>query len=187
MKKSVTILALIIAFAFVSYAQKKNDAIQKQIKSLKADKSFTLTYDGNSSKIMAVGENFAEPDATRAGIQAMNFGIAVFYSGKELASAIDTFDLAFWVLTKKPKFEASHLWKITLRNETLDIGSARYAAKPRENMEYLNFKITRTDLVRITAEKSAVRFKLGTSEFRFSPGHIILFKNLLAITDPASQ
>jgi hypothetical protein len=187
MKSITRILLVIFVATLAASAQKSNDAISKQIKSLKADKSITLTYDGNSSKIMATAANFADSEAKRAKIQAMNFGMAIFYSGKELTAAIDTFDFAFWVLTKKPQFGASHSWKITLGGVSLDVGDALYAAKPRENMEYLNFKLTRANLVKITTEKSAVKFKLGTSEFTFTPSQLELFKNLLAITDPASQ
>ncbi|MEO6050247.1 MAG: hypothetical protein ABIP78_02810 [Pyrinomonadaceae bacterium] len=112
----------------------------------------------------------------------MNFGMAFFYAGKALTGSPETIDFTFWVLTKKPKFAAAHTWNVTLGEETLDLGDARYAAKPRENMEYLNFIVTRSDLTKIAAG-SNVKFQLGTFEFTFRPSQLTLLKNLLAVSD----
>ena len=180
----IAALPIILLSALTVAAQKPNDVITKQIKALRAGKAITLSYDaaGNTSKIMVTAENFADADARRAGIKAMNFGMAVFYPGKELPAVPETLDFAFWILTIKPQFAASHVLKVTLAREMLDLGDARYGAKPRENMEYLNFKISRADLTKIAAE-SSVKFKLGGHDFTFTPTHLITLKNLLAISD----
>ena len=68
--------------------------------------------------------------------------------------------LTFWVLTKKPRFAENHNLLVTGESGRLDLGAARYAAKPRENMEYLNFEISREDLAKI-AQDAAGRFSLG--------------------------
>ena len=54
-----------------------------------------------------------------------------------------------------------------LSEEMLVIGSARYTAKPREQIEYLYFEISREKLANI-ASQSDVRFHLGNEEFSFT-------------------
>jgi hypothetical protein len=182
--KNITLVALfILLLALAASAQKTNDAISKQIKSLKADKNISLEYDtaSNSSKIFVRADNFADAEAKKAGIQAMNFGMAHTYVGQALAAPPESFDLAFWVLTKHPRFATSNTWTATLGIDTLDLGDARYGGKPREDMEYLNFHVSRENLVKIAAETN-VKFKLGEAQFTFTPAQLTLFKNLLAIT-----
>lgn len=181
MKYAILILALSIS----AFGQKTNDAIQKQIKSLKADKQITLSYDrgGNASKIMATAENFADKDAKAAGVQAMNFGMAFFYVGQSLAASPEYINFTFWVLTKKPQFANGSRWIVTLPSGDIDLGDSRYVGKPGESMEYLNFKIKRDDLAKIAAA-SNVKFKLGQKQFTFTPGHIQMFKSLIAVSQP---
>ncbi len=176
---------LLITVALVSAitisAQRSNDAIQKQIKSLKADKQITLTFDGGSTKIMAIADNFADSEAKTAGVQAMNFGIAFFYAGKDLATPPATINFTFWVMSKKPKFADAHAWKATIGTETLDLGDARYVAKSGENMEYLNFKLKREDLAKIA--NSTGKITLGTASFTFTASQLTLLKNMIAVSD----
>jgi len=180
-------LLVVFVLAIGAFAQSKtNDAIQKQIKSLKADKTFTLTYDksSNMSKLMVTSDNFSEADAKKAGIQAMSFGMAVFYQGEALTTAADQIPITFWVMSKKPQFAANHKWSAVIGKGIVDLGGAQYAARERENMEYLNFKISRAvlqDIVSVSADK----ITLGVHEFQFTAEHITLFKNLLKLTDPA--
>jgi len=182
MKNFISILAVILIAFSIASAQKTNDAISQQIKSLKADKTITLEYDSasNTTKIFVRADNFSDAEAKKAGIQAMNFGMAHIYVGKSLEATVDTFDLAFWVLTKKPRFAEANSW-VMLGGETLDLGSARYGAKPREDMEYLNFKVSRENLAKITAGSSA-KFRIGPFDFTFTQSQLTIFKNLLAIT-----
>jgi len=182
MKNFISILAVILIAFSIASAQKTNDAISQQIKSLKADKTITLEYDSasNTTKIFVRADNFSDAEAKKAGIQAMNFGMAHIYVGKSLEATVDTFDLAFWVLTKKPRFAEANSW-VMLGGETLDLGSARYGAKPREDMEYLNFKVSREDLAKIAAGSNA-KFRLGSAEFTFTPSQLTIFKDLLAVT-----
>ena len=183
MKNVISILAVILIAFSIASAQKTNDAISQQIKSLKADKTITLDYDSasNTTKIFVRADNFSDAEAKRAGIQAMNFGMAHIYVGKSLETTVDTFDLAFWVLTKKPRFAEANSW-VMLGGETLDLGSARYGAKPREDMEYLNFLIDRDALTRI-ASNSNVQFKLGDANFTFTRDQMRMFADLLVAAD----
>ena len=179
------LIVLTILFTTISIsAQKSNAAIATQLKQLRADRTITITYDTGSdtTKLMVRADNFDYRESAKAGIQAMNFGMAVFYPGKSIVTPPDTFNLTFWVLTKKPKFAAAHNWSATLAKETLDLGDARYVSKPAEGMEYLNFKIARDDLAKFAAEPN-VKIKLGTAAFTFTAEHIAIFNNLLAATD----
>lgn len=178
MKALLPVVLVFLTAAAIS-AQKTNDTIQKQIKLLKADKQITLSYDkgSNASKVMAVADNFADGEAKKAGIQAMNFGMAFFYTGQSLVAAPDPINLTFWVLTKKPVFASAHAWTTS----TLSLGDARYAAKTGENMEYLNFRIARADLEKVAASDG--KFKLGGADFTFTAAHLQLLKNLLAISE----
>ena len=180
-----TILAILLLLHGSSAQSKSNDAITSQIRVLRNDKSITLTYDenGKTSKLMVVSENFSDREADNAGIQAMNFAIGFFYPGKELTTAPDPILLTFWVLTKKPRFSADHSLVITLGEETVVIGQARYVSKPREDLEYLNFQVTREQLGKI-AMHSDVSFRLGGEKFTFTKGHLRSFANLLIISDP---
>jgi hypothetical protein len=67
-------------------------------------------------------------------------------------------------------------------DEMLVIGSARYIAKAREQMEYLNFEISRENLARI-AGQSELRFMLGDEEFAFTRTQMKLIADMLSITE----
>ena len=177
-------LSLLLFAALSISAQKTNDAITSQLKSLKADKQITLSYDSaaNATKIMVIADNFADAESKKAGIQAMNFGMAFFYPGKALAAPPETINFTFWVMSKKPQFASAHAWQATVGTETLDLGDSRYAPKPSENMEYLNFKITRAALSKI-ANGTNVKFKLGNADFTFTPAQLSTFKSLIAVTE----
>jgi hypothetical protein len=178
------IAAAILLAAISATAQKTNEAVIAQLKTLRAEKAITLSYDAksNTTKLMVVAGNFDDKEAARAGIMAMNFGMAVFYPGKSIVIAPVGFDLSFWVMTKKPQFASSNKWTAQLSKETLDFGEARYGAKSSEKMEYLNFKITRDDLGKIAAENN-VKIRLGGANFTFTAEQLKIFKNLLAVTD----
>jgi hypothetical protein len=184
MQKILSITAFLLMAVSLASAQKTNDAVSKQIKALKADKTITLTYDAasNTSKLMVMSSNFDGKEAAKAKIQAMNFGMAAFYPGQSIATPPDTFNFTFWVLTKKPVFGAAHKWTASLGAEILDLGDARYVSKPGENMEYLNFKISREQLTKIAAVPGT-KFKLGTAEFTFTADQSTLLKDLLAVSD----
>lgn len=163
-------------------AQKTNDAVQKQIKSLKADKNIELSWDGGATKVFAHAENFADAEARKAGVDAMNFGMAYFYPGTTLNAPPETINLTFWVLTKKPQFGADSKWIVTLPGETLDLGVPQYTSKPSNKMEYLNFVIKRSDLAKIAAA-SGVKFKLDKADLTFTPGQLQMFRDILSLSD----
>jgi len=182
------LIALCAATLFLTLAVSgqslTNTLIRDRIRNQNAENSISLNYDaaGKTTKIMAVSENFSKDDAGRSGILAMNFAAGLFYPGDNFVKSPETFMLTFWVLSKKPRFGASHSLTVTVRDEVLVIGSARYAAKPREQMEYLNFEISRENLTKI-AQQTDVRFQLGDDEFSFTRSQMKLLADLLMITD----
>jgi len=163
--KYLLVLTILAVSAAASAQEKTNDEITRQIRSLGVD-HITLDFDqaSNTTKITAVSENFSDSDANAAGIQAMNFAMAFFYSGTSLKQPPDTIHFAFWVLTKKPRFADNHHLAADIDGRTLDLGMARYAAKPNQNLEYLNFEIKRTDLMVISSGRKIV-FRLGNYSF----------------------
>jgi hypothetical protein len=186
MRSIFPLILVLLASLALSAQTKSNDVIAKQIKALKADKVFTLSYDKGSgmSKVMGSSESFTGAEAKKAGIQAMSFGTAFFYQGRSLTAAADPIALTFWVMTKKPQFAANHKWTAVVGTDTLDLGDAQYAARAGENMEYLNFKISRENLKKITGQAN-VKFKLGTAEFQFTAIQLKLLADLLKLSDPA--
>ena len=179
-------LLLILATALsssISAQTKSNEAISRQLKGLSSAKVIELTYDApsNVSKIRAVTENF--PDADRAGVQAMNFAIGFMYLGKGIAKTPETVILTFWVLTRKPRFAVNPKLVINGPRGDRDLGPARYVAKPREGMEYLNFEVPRSDL-ELMASKAGSTFTLGETRFTFTARQQQVIADLLLISDP---
>ena len=184
MNRLPLIAVAILSLAFAVSAQSSNAIFQARIQQLGAGKQISLTFDSVSgtSKIMAVSDNFSKDDTGRAGLTAMNFAIGHIYPGDTMVKSPESFLLTFWVMSKKPRFGASHSMTVALRDEMLVIGSARYAAKPREQMEYLNFEMSRENLIKI-AGSSEVRFQLGNEEFTFTPSQLKLLADLLVVTE----
>ncbi len=178
-------LIFALALASMSTAQgRSSEDIRRQIRELKADKMFTLTYDQGSdaTKLLAVAENLPQKEAEKAGTQAINFATAFTFSGKILKTAPAAINLSFWVMAKKPQFAAAHRWIVTAGAVTVDLGEARYTAKPADNMEYLNFVVTRDDLKKISA--AGAKFKLGNADFTFTPAQTKLLADLVTISTP---
>lgn len=185
-KKLFVLPLLILTFTAFAFAQtKSNDAIEKQIKILKVEKNISLSYDesGGTSKIFVLGEDFGRAQANRAGIEGFSFGMAFFYPGKILNAAPDEMAITFWAQSKKPKFGASHNLTIFANGEILDLGDARYVSREREKTEYLNFKISRENLIKI-AKSNTSKLKIGNAEFQFTSEHLKVFTALVKITDP---
>ena len=182
MKYLIALCVVLLSVATFHAQAVTNDVLKKRIAAAHAEDSIALTTAGGTTKLMAVTENFSKEDSERSGILAMTLAIGVMYPGDSLAKSPDSFLLTFWVLSKKPRFGANHSMVVTLKEEILVIGSAKYAAKPREQMEYLNFEISRINLAKIAAE-SDVRLKLGDREFTFTPSQMKLFADFLVVTD----
>jgi len=185
MKYVIAVCAFLLLLTFTTTAQPlSNDAIQQRINSAKAQKAIVLTYDaaGKTTKLGGISENFSEDEASRSGILAMNFAVGIFYPGNDLVKSPESFLLAFWVLSKKARFGANHSLTVALRDEMLVIGSARYVAKPREQMEYLDFEISRENLMKI-AGQTDVRLQLGDEQFTFTKSQMKLFADLLMVTE----
>jgi hypothetical protein len=185
MKRLIALCAATVVLTLTASAQSlTNDTIRERIRSQNAENGISLSYDTASkmSKIMAVSENFSKDEASRSGILAMNFAAGVFYPGDNYVKPPESFLFTFWVLSKKPRFGANHALTVTVSDEILVIGGARYTAKPREQMEYLNFEISRENLTKIAAQ-SDVRFQLGDDEFTFTKSQMKLLADLLLVTD----
>jgi len=180
--KYLLVLTILAVSAAASAQEKTNDEITRQIRSLGVD-HITLDFDqaSNTTKIMAVSENFSDSDANAAGIQAMNFAMAFFYSGTSLKQPPDTIHFAFWVLTKKPRFADSHHLTADIDGRILDLGDGRYAAKPNQNLEYLNFDIKRTDLAAI-GSANKVTARLGKNSFSVTNAQLKLIKAVAQIS-----
>ena len=70
---------------------------------------------------------------------------------------------------------------VVLPEEMLVIGSGRYASKPAEQVEYLNFEISRENLMKI-AGQTEVSFMLGDERFTFTHSQMKLIGDLLTVT-----
>lgn len=183
---SATLLTTLLAISAFSQS-KTNEQIEKQIKRLNAGKNIVVSFDetGGTSKLFATGEDFGSAPDKRAGVQGFSFGMAFFYVGKILSAAPGEINLTFWVATKNPRFSEAHNLTVFAGAEKLDLGDARYVSKPKQNMEYLNFKISREDLAKI-AKSSTAKLKIGSAEFQFTPEHLKTFVDLIKISDPST-
>ncbi|MEP7211767.1 MAG: hypothetical protein ABI791_01745 [Acidobacteriota bacterium] len=185
MKKLFFVAVFVLSLVSAVLSQgKPNDAISRQISELKSEKTFTLTADpgGNSSKLMAVAENFSDREAGDAGLMAMNFATGFFYAGTALDKSPERVMLTFWAMSKKPRFAENHEFSVFAGQEVIVIGNGRYSAKARENMEYLNYEISREELAKIAAG-SNVRFSLGGHNFTFTRQHLKIIADLLLLSD----
>ena len=182
MKFTFSVAALLLVSSCAFAQSKTNDALTRQVRALRAEKSITVSYDagGNSSKIMAVTENFSDREAHDAGLLAINFAMAFFYGGNELKSSPEELHFAFWAMGKKPRFAEAHGLKVTFGGETVDLGDSRYAAKPREDMEYLNFLLSRENLAKLA--QPGARIQLGNYLFTITQQQAATIRNLLAIS-----
>ena len=186
-KKLFLLPILVLTFTSFAIAQtKSNDAIEKQIKTLKVEKTITLSYDeqGGTSKIFVIGEDFGRAQDNRAGLNGFSFGMAFFYPGKTLNAAPDLINLTFWAQSKKQKFAALHSLTIFANGETLDLGDARYVSRQNEKTEYLNFKISRENLIKI-AKSNFGKLKIGNAEFQLTPEHFRALVALVKISEPS--
>lgn len=188
--KSFIFAAFAIAFLSITAATqtRSNADIERQLRSVRADKNITLTFEAasNMTKLMAVAENFSDADASRANIRAMNFATGFFYPGQTLERAPDPILLTFWVLSKKPQFGENHSMTLLVGDETIEVGDSRYVARARDGMEYLNFNLSRALLFKV-AKNSNVHFRLGKSEFRFTDDQLRMIANLMLLSDPSSK
>jgi len=182
MKKYFVIALAIAAFSAAAVGQKSNADIASRNRNGK----IKLTFENGSSKIMAVGENFADEEAKAAKIMAMNFATGFFFPGQTLERAPDQILLTFWVMSKKPRFAESHSLTFYAGGDEIAIGDGRYSGKARENMEYLNFSISRDVLVKVVSH-SNVQFKLGDANFSFTRDQMRMLADLLELSDPMNR
>jgi hypothetical protein len=188
MKNLMMMMLFVFVPAVPTVAQTKSNAeIEKQIKSLKVERLFQVTYDqdGGTSKILVFGDDFGDAQDKRADVQRCSFGMAFFYPGKVFSTPPDRINLTFLVLAKKPKFAESNALTITAGTETIKVGNARYFFKQDEKTEYLNYAIAPAEIAKIGSAKDAVA-KIGGAEFRFSQEQLKIFAAMSKIADPAA-
>lgn len=181
-------LAMLCVSSVLQAQGKSNAEIERQLKSLGADRNVTLSFDlnANMSKLMAVSENFSDSESSKANVRAMNFAIGFFYPGQSFAQAPDPILLTFWVLSKKPQFGEDHSMTLFVADESIEIGDSRYVARTRDGMEYLNFHLSREVLTKIASNANA-RFRLGNAQFRFAIGQQRMLADLLLLSEPATK
>jgi hypothetical protein len=183
--KILASLCVLLLACVAANSQKTNESIQTQIRSLRADPAITLAYDqgGNSSKLMGIAGNFSDQDAKTAGLQAINFGLAFFYPGQRLEAPPEDINFTFWAVSKKPRFAEGGTWDVSLTSGGLHLGPYRYASKPKENMEYLNFILRRSDLAAVASATGSVKFRLGAHQFTFTQEQLRLIKNFIQLAE----
>jgi len=188
MKTLSLVFAAVFLLSGTSFSQEKtNDQINRQIHSSGVD-HVNVTFDAssNTSKLMAVAENFSNHDADSAGVQAINFAMGFFYPGTSLKTSPETIHFSFWVLTKKPRFAENHHLTVDVDGRILDLGDARYAAKSNQNLEYLNFDISRVDLTAI-GSGNEVTFRIGPASFTATSAQLKLIRSTTQIADISSK
>lgn len=186
MKKIHTTTLVILLTAAAAFAQTKSEAaLTKQLKSLKADKTFALVYDKDSdnSKIYGFSEDFGKQQTSRANLSNLRFGLAFFFQGKTLTAAPNEYVLTVQASGKKPRFADAHDLKFTIDAASLDLGDARYVGK--SGVEYLNFKLTREQLGKLAKAKT-VSMRVGDAEFNLSAEQMKMFADVFALSEPSA-
>ena len=177
------ILLTVVPFAFAQ--SKSNTEINKQIRQLN-EKNISVSYDGSTSKLMAVADNFADKESAKAGIQAMNFAVGFFYPGDQLKDSPDPIMFTFWVLSKKPRFADIQNVIFNVDGQPLLVDNIRYSARARDNVEYINCKLSRADISKIASGRD-VRVRLGEGEFKFLPAQIRMMADVLVISKTGAE
>ena len=182
MKKLSILFLLVLMSSLSANAQKTNEKLTSQIRSNK----IKLTFDGGTTKLMAVAENFPDSEVKAAKVMAMNFAVGFFYPGQTFERMPSEMLLTFWVMSKKPVFAERHSLTFFVDGDEVIVEDARYSARARENMEYLNFNISRDVLVKI-ASTSNVHFKLGDATFKFTSDQMRMLADFLLLSDPMNN
>jgi RNA 3'-terminal phosphate cyclase len=185
MKIAYCSLLLLFSFATVAFAQGRTaDQIREEVKSAGFGQSITVEYDtdSNTTRIRGVSENFPQSEARRAGVRAINFAAGVIAAGNGLKKSANEFLFSFWILAEKPQFAEEKSVEFVLGSESFLASDFRYAARPRDKMEYINISLSRIQLEKI-ATASAVGARIGSEMFTFTPQQRRLLLELLKITD----
>jgi len=182
MKQIFLILLTTIFISASVIAQSNTNAeINSHIKALNAGEFITLTFNGNTTTIRAVSDNFSQTEASRSGIQAMNFALGLYYPGDKLLHTPEKLLLSFWVLTKKPRFGEHNSLSFKKNGATIDLGNSRYVYKDRLDVEYLNFELRPEQLAALMASDGG-KISLGSETFTLTSSQKKIFKDILEIT-----
>ena len=183
---SLILLVILAAAVFASAQTKTVDTIKSQIKSLNAEKAMEANYlkDSNLTKVTAFYPDFGKDQDSANNLSAFNFGMAYFFVGTSTTAPPDSFTTTFWAEGRKSTFAQSNALTIIVDGETLDLGNSRYARKSGDPREFLNYVVPRQDVEKIVKGRD-VQLKIGATQFKFKPEQMALFKNLLAVSNPA--
>jgi hypothetical protein len=184
MKVFLFLFLLLLAPTTLSAQSRSNDSIRDQINELGAAKHTVVEYNASSNvtTIRAVAENFAEGETKAAGARAMNFAVGMMYVGRELKNASEPFKMAFWVNAQKPVFAQGQPIQIYAGEALVEIRDARHIRRDRDNMEYLNFQLTREQLKTIALYEN-VRVYVGRHSFTFTKSQLKLMADLFLATE----
>ena len=184
MKVFLFLFLLLLTPATLSAQARSNDSIRDKINDLGASKHIVVEYNAGSNvtTIRAVAENFAEAETKAAGARAMNFAVGMMYVGKELKNATEPFKMAFWVNASKPAFAQGLPIQISAGETHYEIRDARHIRRDRDNMEYLNFQLTREQLKTIALYEN-VRVHVGPHAFTFTKSQLKLMADLFLATE----
>lgn len=175
----------ILLFLLPLSAQTRNyEAVRARAEALGLAKAISVEFDAEAATttIRGVGENFSDNEAKRAGVKAINFAAGLILPGNGLNKTPTEFLFSFWILSKTQRFNTATTVEFFVDNDRFPVSNFRYASRPRENMEYVNISLSRTQLVKIVSAKTA-RAALGNSQFTFTEKQIRLLKGLLEITE----
>jgi len=182
MKQTFLLLfSIIFLVAFAAAQTNSNAEMNSRIKALNAGKFITLDFNGNTTTIRAVSDNFSDTEAKHSGILAMNFALGLYYPGDKLLKTPDKLLLSFWVLTKNPRFGEHNALSFRNNGAVTDLGDSRYSYKDRLDVEYLNFEL-RPDQLAALMSSDGGKITLGSETFTLTSSQKKIFQDILEIT-----
>jgi hypothetical protein len=186
MRRIIFVTFIILTTIFCISAQSKTlEAVNNQIKTLKAEKYLETRYDkpSNMSKVSAFGGDFGKDQAKANNMNSLSFGMAYFFPGNAMTSAPDSLTTTFWAEEKNPTFAESNVLTFVVDGENLEVGNARYARKNGDARQFLNYSIPRKYIEKIVKGRD-VQIKIGKAQFKFKPEQMTVLSNLLAVSNP---
>lgn len=191
LKNAVEMKTLLFHLVFLTAAGmpvftqgKSADQLREKAKMDGFNQTIAVDYEAesNTTRIRGVGENFSQSEARQAGVRAINFAAGVIAAGNGLSKSASEFLFSFWILSEKPQFADSDSVEFVAGNERFKAKGFRYAARPRDKMEYSNLTLSRSELEKIATTDAAIAW-IGHKSFTFTAKQLRLFRELLEITE----
>ena len=179
---------LLAIFVISVNAQRTNESIRQEIAELGAAKTITVEHDARSNvtTIRAVSDNFDEEETKKAGIRAMNFAAGVMYIGTEFKTSPEPVKMSLWAMTSKPVFAGTTVMQVYAGNGLFEIGDVRQVRRERDQMEYVNFQLTREQLKTLALQTNA-RVVVGRHIFTLTRSQLKLLADLYMATEATPQ